>query len=72
MGIDSLNMALIANLDNAGHFWAQARIIARASVPPLGTSDVNYFEKLHGEIIAVISPEELAERIRLACAVNLK
>ena len=72
MGIDSLNMALIANLDNAGHFWTQARIIARASVPPLGTSDVNYFEKLHGEIIAVISPEELAERLRLACDGNLK
>jgi len=64
MGINSLNMALIGGMDNAGHFWIQARIIPRVSVAPLGVSDVNYFEKGHQEVITVISPEELAQRLR--------
>jgi len=64
MGVRSLNMALVGSLDNAGHFWTQARIIPRVSVPPLGVSDVNYFEKAHQEIITVISPEELAEKLK--------
>ena len=64
MGVRSLNMALVGSLDNAGHFWTQARIIPRVSVPPFGVSDVNYFEKAHQEIITVISPEELAEKLK--------
>jgi len=64
MHFDSLNMTLLANIDNSGHFWTQARLIPRMSIPPLGISDVNYFEKGHDEVITVISPEELAENIR--------
>jgi UDPglucose--hexose-1-phosphate uridylyltransferase len=64
MHFDSLNMTLLANIDNSGHFWTQARIIPRTSFPPLGISDVNYFEKGHHEVITVIAPEELARDIR--------
>ncbi len=64
MHSDSLNMTLLANIDNSGHYWTQARIIPRMSIPPLGVSDVNYFEKGHDEVITVSSPEELASNIR--------
>jgi len=64
MHFDSLNMTLLANIDNAGHFWTQARIIPRMSIPPLGVSDVNYFEKGHDEVMTVISPEKLASNIK--------
>lgn len=64
MGYESLNMTLLAGMQRGGHFWTQARIIPRINVPPLGVSDVNYFEKGHGEVIVVISPEEFCERIR--------
>jgi len=45
-------------------FCIQARIIPRVSIPPLGISDVNYFEKGHNEVITVVFPEELADEIR--------
>jgi UDPglucose--hexose-1-phosphate uridylyltransferase len=64
MHYDSLNMTFLANIENSGHFWTQARIIPRTSFPPLGISDVNYFEKGHHEVITVIAPEELARSIR--------
>jgi UDPglucose--hexose-1-phosphate uridylyltransferase len=64
MHYDSLNMTLLANMENSGHFWTQARIIPRTSFPPLGISDVNYFEKGHHEVITIIAPEELARTVR--------
>jgi len=64
MNHDSLNMTLLTNLRRDEGFWVQARILPRAGIPPLGTSDVNYFEKGHDEIIATISPEDFAEEIR--------
>jgi len=64
MHFGSLNMTLFVNLDRSAHFLAQARIIPRMSISPLAISDVNYFEKGHDEIIAIISPEELANNIK--------
>ena len=61
---DSLNMTLLASLERREEICVQARIIPRVSLPPLGTSDVNYFEKGHGEVINIISPEDLAEEIK--------
>ena len=65
MHCGSLNMTFLTNINRKGHLWAQARIMPRISIPPLGISDVNYFEKGHSEVITVISPEEFAEQIRL-------
>lgn len=42
MNYDSLNMTLLTNLRRDEGFWVQARILPRAGIPPLGTSDVNY------------------------------
>ena len=59
-----LNTTLLAGLKEKDNFWVQARIMPRVSLPPLGTSDVNYFEKGHNEIISITSPEDFATEIR--------
>ena len=64
MNLNSLNMTLLINLTPCEAFPVQARITPRMSMPPWGTSDVNYFEKGHNEIIVVLPPEALAEEIR--------
>lgn len=38
-----------------------ARIVPRAQLPPLGASDINYFEMLHNEVLTIVKPEEAAE-----------
>ena len=64
MHLDNLNMTILMSLEQNSDFWIQARIIPRINLPPWGTSDINYFEKGHDEIIVVLSPEDLAEEIR--------
>ena len=39
-------------------------ITPRVNFPVLGTSDVNYFDRLHGESITFVSPEDLTLEIR--------
>ncbi len=57
-------MTLLTSITKEEDCWIQARIILRASFPPWGTSDVNYFEKGHDEMIVILSPEDLADEIR--------
>ena len=64
MHLDNLNMTILMSLEQNNDFWIQARIIPRINLPPWGTSDINYFEKGHDEIIVILSPEDLAEEIR--------
>ncbi|MFO7962882.1 MAG: hypothetical protein R6U50_03085 [Desulfobacterales bacterium] len=64
LNLNSLNMSLLLNREACRGFWIQARITPRMSLPPWGTSDVNYFEKGHDEIIVVMPPEILAEEIK--------
>jgi UDPglucose--hexose-1-phosphate uridylyltransferase len=45
-------------------FWVNARMLARRLLPPVGASDVSYFEKLHGEPIAYKRPERQCEEMR--------
>ena len=60
----SFNLALISGTNPEVQSWAYARLIPRILIPPWNTSDINYFEKLHGEVICVVSPEEMAEGLR--------
>ena len=39
MHFDSVNMTLLANIDNSGHFLTRARIIPRKSIPTRGVSE---------------------------------
>lgn len=60
----SFNMALYAPLTNDRHFWVQGKIVPRFVINPLGTSDINYFEKLHNEIICPVVPEDLCRELQ--------
>jgi galactose-1-phosphate uridylyltransferase len=65
MHLNNLNMTLLISLEANDSCWIQSRIMPRVTLPPLRTSDVNYFEKGHDEVIVIVSPEDLAEEIRL-------
>jgi UDPglucose--hexose-1-phosphate uridylyltransferase len=45
-------------------FWVNARMVSRRLLPPVGASDVSYFEKLHGESIGYKKPERLCGEMR--------
>jgi galactose-1-phosphate uridylyltransferase len=60
----SFNMAIYAPMINDRHFWVQGKIVPRFVINPLGTSDINYFEKLHDEIICPVVPEELCRELQ--------
>jgi galactose-1-phosphate uridylyltransferase len=60
----SFNMALFAALEEDDDLWVQGRLMPRFSMLPLGTSDINYFEKLHDEIICPSIPEELCKDLK--------
>lgn len=60
----SFNMSLYAPLINDRNFWVQGKIVPRFEINPLGTSDINYFEKLHNEVICPVVPEELCRELQ--------
>lgn len=60
----SFNMALYLFLEPEEGLWTIGRIVPRAVLPPLDTSDVNYYEKLHGESLCVFSPEDMCSHLR--------
>ncbi len=60
----SFNLALVSGTFPEVRSWTYAKLVPRMLIPPWNTSDINYFEKLHGEKICVISPEDMAEGIR--------
>ncbi len=61
----SFNMSLYAPMIHNRYFWVQGKIVPRFVINPLGTSDLNYFEKLHNEIICPTVPEELCRELQL-------
>jgi UDPglucose--hexose-1-phosphate uridylyltransferase len=60
----SFNMSIYAPMINERNFWVQGKIVPRFTLNPLGTSDINYFEKLHDEIICPVVPEELCRELQ--------
>lgn len=60
----SFNLALYGALREDRFLPVQGRIVPRYPILPLGASDVNYFEKLHDEIICPVIPERLCEALR--------
>lgn len=55
----SFNASLYAPLEEDDLFCVQGRLLPRFHLLPLGTSDVNYFDKCHGEVICPVRPEDL-------------
>lgn len=60
----SFNLSLFSGTWEGVRNWVYGRLCPRTAMPPWGTSDINYFEKLHGEVICVVSPETLAKEVR--------
>ncbi|HSR12319.1 MAG TPA: hypothetical protein VLS90_12825, partial [Thermodesulfobacteriota bacterium] len=64
-GIQALNMSWYSlyRLENKGlRNWVS--IVPRLNLTPLGTSDSNYFDRLHAESITFSAPEEVAVEAR--------
>ncbi len=62
---NSFNLGLYSGehkKDNS--FWVNTRMVTRRLLPPVGASDVSYFEKLHGESLDYKTPERTCEEIR--------
>jgi UDPglucose--hexose-1-phosphate uridylyltransferase len=60
----SFNMGLFASFAENDNLYVQGRIIPRFVLQPLGTSDINYFEKIHDEIICPVMPEEMCKELK--------
>ena len=61
----SFNLSLFSGNRDGARSWVYGRLCPRMIVPPWLTSDTNYFEKLHDEVMCVISPEELCKDVKL-------
>jgi galactose-1-phosphate uridylyltransferase len=60
----AFNLSIFSGGLDAIQSWIYARLCPRMSIPPWNISDINYFEKLHDEVVCMISPEELAAKLR--------
>jgi len=62
----SFNFALIGGGPQAREHGHQVvlKVLSRSNPEPIYRSDATYFERLHGEALIDLSPEEVAEGIR--------
>ena len=62
--IISFNLSLFSGNRGETQSFVYGRLCPRMLMPPWKTSDINYFEKLHDEVMCSISPEELCKDIK--------
>jgi galactose-1-phosphate uridylyltransferase len=62
-GFYSFNMAIYSGFGE-DHFKTHAKLIPRALLPPMNTSDINYFNTLHNEVLTIFKPEEICADAR--------
>jgi galactose-1-phosphate uridylyltransferase len=62
--IHSFNLSIFSGGGEGTESWVYGRLCPRISSPPWNTSDINYFEKLHDEVICVIPPEEMCAELK--------
>jgi UDPglucose--hexose-1-phosphate uridylyltransferase len=61
----SFNLGLYAgDTQDNDSFRINARLVTRRLLPPVGASDVSYFEKIHRESLDYKNPERLCKEIR--------
>jgi UDPglucose--hexose-1-phosphate uridylyltransferase len=63
LNMHSLNMSLYFRL-NSDIFTPHVRICPRVSIPPFGTSQINYMRMLHNEPMTTVRPESVCEDIK--------
>lgn len=64
LGIYSLNLSLFSGPKDDITFWVHSRITPRSLPHPIGNSDITYFGMLHKEPICLMTPEEMASRLK--------
>jgi UDPglucose--hexose-1-phosphate uridylyltransferase len=62
--IQSFNLSIFSGGGEEVGSKVYARLCPRMVIPPWQTSDINYFEKLHDEVICVVPPEEMCRELR--------
>jgi len=62
--IVSFNLSLFSGNAKGTRSWVYGRLCPRMIIPPWNISDINYFEKLHDEVMCVVSPEELCKDLK--------
>ena len=60
----SFNLSLFSGSFDGIQSWVYGRLCPRMIIPPWNINDINYFEKLHDEVMCVISPEEFCEDLK--------
>jgi len=64
-GIGSFNLAFYPGPQGQDYFWTHAVVSARTSINPVvHASDINTLQHLYGEPFCVVTPEELARKVR--------
>jgi galactose-1-phosphate uridylyltransferase len=63
LNMHSLNMSIYFRL-KSGSFTPHVRICPRVSIPPFGTSQINYMRMLHNEPMTTVRPESVCEAIK--------
>jgi len=60
----SFNLSLFSGNVKGIQSWVYGSLCPRMIIPPWNISDVNYFEKLHDEVMCDVSPEEFCENLK--------
>ena len=60
----SFNLSLFSGNVKGIQSWVYGSLCPRMIIPPWNISDINYFEKLHDEVMCVVSPEEFCENLK--------
>lgn len=63
-GVGYFNFTLHTQLKSGAGLPCMLRLVSRVDIPPMGVDEINYFEKLHDEMITFLPPEELAQRLK--------
>ncbi len=63
-GVAAFNLALHTPLHPDTGLPLMLRLVSRVEIPPMGVDEINYFEKLHDEMLTFVPPEQVAEEIR--------
>jgi UDPglucose--hexose-1-phosphate uridylyltransferase len=63
LNMHSLNMSLYFRLES-DIFTPHIRICPRVSIPPFGTSQINYMRMLHNEPMTTVRPESVCEAMK--------
>lgn len=65
LNLTSFNWAIYGGGPNpSGRYSLLCKIVSRSNAEPMYRSDVTYFEKLHGEAMVDLTPEEIATLVR--------